>query len=358
MPFGTIRKEPPRYDSFVEAHMKRILLVRRILSWHLRQRLSRSDLPPIWQVLVNFFPPYNLACAKFVEWMTFHVSERTLRIANWLLDRGVLYGALRNVSPAVRARFANAVGERFGYGPAVSSINSEDSIVHRLREDGWVALGAVMSAEDVAEGRMFFDRQSGYFGQVPAQSDGRLVPYHQFADSTLPERYFSFSPEISLGCPPLRRFLASRRIRDIVDLYVGPEAQIYSVNTFSTKPGTLKHYVMRWHRDYDDFRCLAIFLYWTDVEAENGATLVVPKSQLLASSATARANVVALTGPGGHAFALEPFAIHAGNEAVRTSRLTTWVRFGYPQNLASIQDGYWSRDWAALWLGNLLPTIR
>lgn len=315
----------------------KLRLAARIVAWHRAQRRRRADLPSLARPLALLFPPHNLLCAAIVKILSAWGTPTAARLAARSLESGHLYGALRHISPVTRAAFAELAAARFAPPPEAPDPESAARAA-ALHAQGYARLGTLLGAADTAEARAYFAGQDGYFAQVQAQSDGAAAPFARFAEGGGNGRYFCFAPEVSLGCAPLRRLLASPVLRDTVRAYVGANARLYSVNTFATRPGEDTHYVMRWHRDYDDFRCLAVFVYWTDVGAENGATLV--------RTGADDSPPVALAGSAGEAFAMEPFAMHAGNEQIRTVRLATWLRFGYPPNLASVQDGYWSEDWA------------
>jgi hypothetical protein len=93
---------------------------------------------------------------------------------------------------------------------------------------------------------------------------------------------------------------------------------------------------MRMHRDYDAFASVTFFIYWTDVAADNGATIYIPHSHR--SSQVDPNRRAYLTGQAGQVFALDTFGLHAGNKSIVGYRFATWCRFGSAPNLATIQD--------------------
>ena len=77
---------------------------------------------------------------------------------------------------------------------------------------------------------------------------------------------------------------------------------------------------------------LTIFVYWTDVSKVNGATRVLPGSHLLLHDRRLAGYVSEpltkhLEGKGGSVFALDTWALHAGNPNITSPRLVTWIRF-------------------------------
>ena len=93
---------------------------------------------------------------------------------------------------------------------------------------------------------------------------------------------------------------------------------------------------MRKHRDFDDFRFLTIFISWTKTTKEDGATLYAPGTH---KSSESSKNMIPLCAEAGEIFALDTFGFHAGNSSVLSPRLTSWIRYGNPINLATIQNG-------------------
>ena len=49
--------------------------------------------------------------------------------------------------------------------------------------------------------------------------------------------------------------------------------------------------------------------------------------------------MIPLCAEAGEIFALDTFGFHAGNSSVVNPRLTSWIRYGNPINLATIQNG-------------------
>jgi hypothetical protein len=287
---------------------------------------------------LNLCPPYNLACYAWMRASTGPALSKSAivrSLSRWLVRRGYVYGGLRYCSPELRDRFASLIAQD---GAAPQPIEP-------LRTRGFASLGQLLPPQEVARAREFFERERGYNSQVPLQSSGALIPYAQFLAAGGRDRYFSFSPHVSLRCPQIVSLLNMPAVRDIVDRHLGPYATLYSVNTFATAPGQGDHYVMRVHRDYDSFVSLAIFIYWTDVDADNGATVYLPGTHH--TSEGPKPEPEYLAGAAGSAYIIEPFALHAGNRRLKSHRLVTWIRYGLTPNLASIQDR-WSVESAAV----------
>ena len=77
---------------------------------------------------------------------------------------------------------------------------------------------------------------------------------------------------------------------------------------------------------------LTFFVYWTDVSEINGATRVLLGSHLFLHDRKLTGYVSEpltkyLEDKGGSVFALDTWALHAGNPNITSPRLVTWIRF-------------------------------
>lgn len=289
--------------------------------------------------VLNFFPPYNLAC-----WLWINLSTRLatrfggMTSVSWrLMKHGFLFGALRHLSPEARKAFAETVvlpvlAQKRPIGPLGENIKE---IVRPLNAKGFAKVGPVVSRSAAVAATDYFCQQQGFASQTPLQSDGVLRRFDP-ASMNATDRYFCFSSATSLACPEVAAVLSGGRLREIAAAYLGFMPVLYSVNTIATSEGTADHYVMRMHRDYDAFASLTFFVCWTSVSASNGATIYIPGSHF--SSQVDESQKEFLEAEAGEAYAVDTFGRHSGNKEVRGVRLTTWVRFSSVPNLGTIQD--------------------
>ena len=122
---------------------------------------------------------------------------------------------------------------------------------------------------------------------------------------------------------------------DIAAEYFNDEPLIYSTSGFITQPSP-HHYrdTHDWHRDRDNPRMLAAFLYGTRVEAlEDGAHLYEVGSH---SDADGGENyngyyptrpIKTMLGPAGSAFVTNPFGIHMATRPTTHPRVLLWARW-------------------------------
>ena len=304
--------------------------------------LTHRETPLVEQLvfLLNFFPPYNVMCWLWTR-LCGHAARHSaaaLGFSRLLLRHGFLYGSLRHLSPEDRSAFSEAallpVLKKAHPAPAVST--QARTFADDVIKTGYTSLGNLISRNDAEAAVRHFRQQPGYASQTPLQSDGVLRPFDEFINQERAvERYFCYSAKTSLACPQVQAVVNNGLLREVAAAYLGFTPTLFSVNTIATIKGSADHYVMRMHRDYDAFASVTFFIYWTDVAADNGATLYIPRSHLSSNVPEDRAFLI---GQAGQIFALDTFGLHAGNKDVADFRLATWCRFGSTPNLASVQD--------------------
>lgn len=168
-------------------------------------------------------------------------------------------------------------------------------------------------------------------------------------------------------------------IVDFVQSYLGCVPTLYSINGWWSFPASAPESinVQYFHRDNDDWRFCALFVYLTDVDALAGPHQVVAGSHTLSgmrrlldraraagrditgfdaagsflntigpplSADTQRlfaGDIVDVTGPAGTMFLVNTLALHRGLVPARTPRLMLWARYGLGPNTnsADIEQG-------------------
>jgi hypothetical protein len=135
---------------------------------------------------------------------------------------------------------------------------------------------------------------------------------------------------------------------DIAEAYFGQTPLLYSMNIFWTQPGTnIYGDTHDWHRDGDDQKQLAMFMYGEDIfRAEDGAHLYQRGTQALFIGDTARSHAEAdaslrrdprsppagivetVLGPAGMMFFTDPSGLHMAPRPAARPRMLAWARWG------------------------------
>lgn len=183
------------------------------------------------------------------------------------------------------------------------------------------------TVSELEEFKLIATSTPAYDSQVPiASRRGRRM-----IDNS--SQYFSLPVDIDLLTPYYINILKNPCIRNIVNEYLGSNSFLYAVNTMITTPSKNIHSVTDIHRDRDDIKFLAIFVYWTATEESNGSTFFVPGSHIDLSIDESQGHYIE-TIPGS-VYAMDTFALHSGNKNVKDTRVVSWFRFGSRINAAS-----------------------
>ena len=99
-----------------------------------------------------------------------------------------------------------------------------------------------------------------------------------------------------------------------------------------TKKSDKEYYVNNLHVDFDSANDVAFFIYWTDNSKLNGSTRILPGSHLLLydrmlASYVSEPLLEYLEDKAGSVFAMDTWALHAGNPNITSPRLVTRVKF-------------------------------
>ena len=212
--------------------------------------------------------------------------------------------------------------------------NSEiDKKIYDLTNKSYVKLFDISELEAKNTVEYFFN-QKIYNSHVPFNEDfpNKLISVKEFMN-TNDCHYGSFDIQTSLNSTILKKICLNKTIWKIAKKYLNSsETKIYSINTMLTKQSEKKNYVINMHKDHDCAGSLVVFIYWTEVSKLNGATRILPGNHLFLhdkklQNYIGESLVDYLEGKGGSVFALDTWALHAGNPNITSPRLVTWIRF-------------------------------
>ena len=209
-----------------------------------------------------------------------------------------------------------------------------DKKVNELTNKSYVKLFDLNSLE-VKNTVEYFYKQKIHTSHVPTDLRfyNKLISVDEFLNTEDPNyNYGSFDIGTSLNSNVVKKICSMEKIWSIARKYLNSdEVKIYSINTMLTKKSEIKNYVVNLHVDFDCANMLTFFVYWTDVSEINGATRVLLGSHLFLHDRRLAGYVSEpltkyLEGKGGSVFALDTWALHAGNPNITSPRLVTWIR--------------------------------
>lgn len=201
-------------------------------------------------------------------------------------------------------------------------------IVEGLRSSGVMVLPEPISEDRASRLAAHLRVAPCYEGHVRVYGDG------------VPRSYEDASSQFDLWCHDLATVVAAPYLWEFVVgcapvavEYLGGAARLYSMNAFWTRPTTSapRPDLQGFHRDRDDERFVALFVYGTPVpDLAGGPHVFVVGSHLdddPAAEAGSRSDVSVL-GPAGTAFFVDTSGLHMGAKPLREPRLLIWARWG------------------------------
>ena len=210
-----------------------------------------------------------------------------------------------------------------------------DKQVNEINNQSYVKLFE-LSSEEVKKTVEYFYKQKINTSHVPtnASFSNKLIGTDEFLNtSDTNYNYGSFDIKTSLNSSVVNKVCSNEHIWKFAKKYLNnDDIKIYSINTMLTKKSEKKNYVVNLHVDFDSANMMTFFIYWTDVTKNNGATRILPGSHLFLHDRKLASYVNEpltkhLEDKAGSLYAVDTWALHAGNPNITSPRLVTWIRF-------------------------------
>jgi hypothetical protein len=210
----------------------------------------------------------------------------------------------------------------------VPKINSpyDDKVLEEIKENGYCVVENFLSQEQVDQIVKFTEDIKGYQFHVPGR-----------AYNTVPEK-FSEESSWNVCSYKMNQIFKNHAIldlmtrKDIVSLaqaYLGCLPTITAVNLWWSKYNGELFHTQNIHRDYDDFKFLAFFVYLSDVDDSNGPHVYYRKTH---NGSDDMSEKVTITGKAGTAIFGDTYALHHGEPLKSGKRLMFWVRYSLHKN--------------------------
>jgi phytanoyl-CoA dioxygenase PhyH len=294
------------------------------------------------------------------------------------------------INPALRDEIAAYLARTIGEAaPPFELPMPSEALRTRLRDEGCAPIGRLLDEAQCGQIEDYFRERPCFNTHVPVYSD--QVP-RNFADARHAGHYGSYRWSDIARAPHLVETALRPDLLALAHDYLGCLPTIYSIHawwTFADKPTPAQTH--RIHRDLDDFRFLAVFIYLTDVGPEDGPTQMIRRTHrkdlsdeyvqkynagLAAEGADAAATVSPtllfppesgnarrltldfarlfpgleeeFTGPAGTAAIADTFGLHHGTMPKTRDRLVCWIRYGLYRNEIYRNDKNVPLPWSTL----------
>lgn len=201
-----------------------------------------------------------------------------------------------------------------------------------LHEKGVEYLGEVISHQEVNEIRNYLENQVVYHGHTIRDLISprkKPVPFSQFRGNVC-----CYDPGVIIKCPHLMKIASSEMILRKLEEYFQCPVTLYDFNVLWTFGS---HGVHNWHRDFDDFKQVTLFIYLTDVEDESYGPHVYMMGTQFGKEEGFTYPIVGKAGTG---FLADSLGVHKGLTPLPgKSRLIFWARYGLGKNYVYRQNG-------------------
>lgn len=168
--------------------------------------------------------------------------------------------------------------------------------------------------------------------------DGRRFPADEVPAGV---NVASYSLATMLRCPHVLGLMNDPRVLSMTTAYLGCAPTISGARIDWYRPhGEKPADVQRFHRDYDDWKFVKLFVYLTDVDDETGPHEYIARSHKRSGRVRARPYqpeqiaeeygqqaFTRVRGPRGTSFMADTWGIHKGNVPVRAARVMLQVQY-------------------------------
>ena len=283
-------------------------------------------LPPIGYLIYHFF-------IKFI------LKNKNKKLINKILKFKIFKICIRFLDPDERYFLSNNLDEYNNLN--IKNINDNELInnkINELKKNGYCSLGKIFPDDECLNFIQHLENKDCYLSQVPLQSNGKKYKFNlsNFKEKFESFPYIVFLPSL-INFLPLKKFLSSENIINIVNSYLDFNWTIFSCITWFNPSSSKKHYVHRFHRDHDDYKALTMFIYWTDVDSDNGCFNYIPESH---KSKSPNQTKISLSGLRGNVFLADTSGLHCASQITKNYRIITQIRFGKKDGYSPIVDGY------------------
>lgn len=208
----------------------------------------------------------------------------------------------------------------------------EKYLEDELKDKGCVLLENFMSEDQVDEILETIKNAEGYNNHIAATAYNKEP---KIFSEDLEWNILSYTPDILLKSKTILNIFVNPKILSLIQSYLGCFPTLYSFNCVWSKFNGQEYRTQNIHRDFDDFKFLALFVILTDIDDNNGPHVFYPKTQ--DGSEISEAPVI-VKGKKGTAFLADTYAYHNGMPLVSGQRCLLWIRYGLYVNNIHYKD--------------------
>ena len=217
----------------------------------------------------------------------------------------------------------------------VPQINAEfdKKVLNEINEDGYAVVENFLSQDEVDNIKNYVKEIKGYQFHVPNRAFNKTP---QKYNKNLNWNICSYKMNHLLTNHFILKLITRPDVVALAQAYLGCLPTITSVSMWWSKFTGEEFHTQKVHRDYDDFRFLAFFIYLTDVDDNNGPHVYYKNTH---NGSEDMSEKVVIKGKAGTAIFGDTYALHHGNPLAKGERLLFWSRFTLHKNNNFYRDG-------------------
>lgn len=195
-----------------------------------------------------------------------------------------------------------------------------------IKENGYVVIKNFLDQDQVNELVKLTENLPGYNFHIPNRAFNQETKV--FTDDT-DWTITAYKMDILLQNELIIKTISDPKIVSLAQSYLGCLPTIHSVNLWWSKFTGETFHTQKIHRDIDDYKFLAFFIYLSDVDESNGPHVFYPKTH---NGSDDLGEKVTITGKAGTAIIADTYAWHHGSPLYDGKRLMIWTRYGLFKN--------------------------
>lgn len=194
-------------------------------------------------------------------------------------------------------------------------------LFNEIEENGYAVIENFLDESQINNILNYFKNIKGYNFHTPNRSLNKIP---QVFSDDLDWNICSYKSNHVLANSEILKAVTDPKIISIVQKYLGCMPCITTANLWWNKNNGVSFHTQKIHRDLNDFKFLAFFIYLTDVNEDNGPHVYYKKTHKGSESLDDK---VVVEGKAGTAILGDTFALHNGKELKNGKRLFLSIRY-------------------------------
>ena len=199
-------------------------------------------------------------------------------------------------------------------------------ILDDLNNTGYSVIENFLSPQEIKSIAEFTEHLKGYKFHTPNRAFDRTPK--KFTDD-LDWNVCSYKMNHLMHNPQILKLITRPEIVATIQEYLGCLPTITSVSAWWSKYTGEDFHTQKIHRDYDDFKFIAFFIYLTDTDENNGPHVYYSNTH---NGSDDMSEKKIITGKAGTAIFGDTFALHHGSPLNEGKRLLFWSRYCLHKN--------------------------